>query len=237
MKGEHLVMYPDQGGFGAFADGIIERLDRSMILIRTGLDKLEVDLDPDTQKITAIQLDGETITADKYFWCAPLSIIARLVGSPLPSAHPQRLCLGSFAFDRELPFRFHEILVGDYGVPINRISLPGKIAGSKNNLIQVEYSYPVGAVEITGENWKARCLDYFRQLDLIQSDAEATDFDFLSANKGFVSLNDPSELVEEFKGALRTTTNVVYPYIGLEVDNVSRIVPSVFREVYRAITA
>jgi phytoene dehydrogenase-like protein len=236
MKGEHPVMYPDQGGFGAFIDGIIERPDRSMIEIRTGLEKLDVDLDPDTQRITAIRLDGDTVTADRYFWCAPLSIMARLIGSPFPSAHPQRLCLGSFAVDRELPFRFHEILVGDCGVPINRISLPGKIAGGRNNLIQVEYSYPVGDVEITGESWKARCLDYFRQIELMQPDAQVTDFDFLNVNKGFVPMSDPSQLVEGFKGALRTTTNVVYPYIGLEVDNVSRIVPSVFREVYRAIT-
>lgn len=237
MKDEHLVMYPDRGGFGAFIDGIVARLDPTLIEIRTGIDKLDVALDRDSQKISTIDVDGDTVSADRYFWCAPLSIIARLIGSPFPAAHPQCLCLGSFAFDRELPFRFHEILVGDGAVPVNRISLPGKIAGSSNNLIQVEYSYPVGDLELTSESWKARCLDYFRKLDLVQPDAQVTDFHFLSANKGFVSLSNPFQLLAGFREALRASTNIVYPYVGLEVDNVSRIVPSVFREVYQAITA
>ncbi len=31
------------------------------------------------------------------------------------------------------------------------------------------------------------------------------------------------------------STNVTYPYIGLEADNINRIVPSVFKQVYQAI--
>ena len=237
-KDEHIVLYPSQGGFGAFIDGITNQIDKSKITIQTGLSMLEVDINQANQKITKIETDRDTFTADRYFWCAPLKIIGNLIGFPFPAAHPQILCLGSYAFREELPFHFHEILVGDKNIPINRISLPGKIGQKKNNLIQVEYSYPVGDLALTEESWKTDCLVYLQRLGLVPEGLPITDYHFLSANKGFISNNDPLKILEDFQRIIQTnTTNIAYPYIGLEVDNINRIIPSVFREVYKTITA
>ncbi len=237
-KDEHAVLYPDEGGFGAFIDGIVDQIEKSNLTLRTGLSKLDVAIENPDQRIQSVDTGGDRFTADRYFWCAPLTIIGRLINFPFPSAHPQTLCLGSYAFDEELPFHFHEILVGDKDIPINRISFPGKIGGRKNNLVQLEYIYPVGDCRITGESWKADGLDYLIKLKLVPAHARIANYHFFNANKGFVSNSDPLKILADFRGLIRKeTTNIVYPYIGLEVDNINRIIPSVFREVYRVITS
>jgi protoporphyrinogen oxidase len=237
-KDEHVVLYPDEGGFGAFVDGIADQIDTSNLTLRTGLSKLDVSMENPDQKISYVDADGDRFTADRYFWCAPLTLMGRLINFPFPSVHPQTLCLGSYAFDEELPFHFHEILVGDKNIPINRISFPGKIAGGKNNLVQLEYVYPVGDGSITEETWKAAGLDHLVKLNLVPRPARVANYHFFSANKGFVSIHDPLKILADLQGLIRReTTNIVYPYIGLEVDNINRIIPSVFREVYRVITS
>ncbi|MBB5054211.1 protoporphyrinogen oxidase [Afipia massiliensis] len=236
-QGEHMVMYPSIGGFGGFIDAIVKKIDTQKARIVQGFSKLDVSIDPDSQKIRSIDLDGVTYQADQYFWCAPLAIVGRLLGVPFPSAHPQMLCLGSFVFERELPFAYHEILVGERGVPINRISFPGKIAGGKNDKAQVEFAYPLGEMVIEENTWVADSHSYLEKLGLLQQDNPLIDYHFFGANKGFVSTHDPLKMLADFRASLRHSTNIVYPYIGLEVDSISRIIPSVFREVYRAITA
>lgn len=90
---------------------------------------------------------------------------------------------------------------------------------------------------IEENTWAADSHSYLEKLGLLQQDNPLIDYHFFGANKGFVSTHDPLKMLADFRASLRHSTNIVYPYIGLEVDSISRIIPSVFREVYRTITA
>ncbi len=234
-QGEHLVMYPNEGGFGAFIAGIYDHIDHSNVKVVKGFASLDVALDQKDQRVSSIVIDGNSYSATRYFWCAPLVIMGRLLGMEFPVAHPQMLCLGSYAFENELPFRFHEILIGEKDVPINRISFPGAIAGKKNDLLQIEFAYPVGDMNVTAEAWRADCLKYVRERGLIPENAEPVDYKYFGAVKGFISNYDPRQMVADFQARLLPSTNITYPYVGLEADNINRIVPSVFKQVYQAI--
>lgn len=234
-KGEHLVMYPDEGGFGAFIEGIYDHIDQSNVTIVKGFKAIDLLIDQNDQKVSSVVIDGASYTANRYFWCAPLVIMGRLLGMQFPVAHPQMLCLGSFAFENELPFKFHEILVGEKDIPINRISFPGPIAGKKNDLVQIEFAYPVGELDIKAESWKEDCLKFLRDRGLIHGDSKPVDFAYFGAVKGFISSLDPRKMLSDFQARLVSSTNVTYPYIGLEADNINRIVPTVFKQVYQAI--
>lgn len=234
-RGEHTVMYPDEGGFGAFLTGIQDHIDHSHVKVVKGFSSMDVVFDQKDQRVSKVVIDGNSYSATRYFWCAPLVIMGRLLGMQFPVAHPQMLCLGSHAFQNELPFRFHEILVGEKDVPINRISFPGAIAGKQNNLLQFEFAYPVGELDIKADSWKADCLRYARERGLISADSEPVDSAYFGAVKGFISSLDPRQMLADFRAKLLDSTNVTYPYIGLEADNINRIVPSVFKQVYQAI--
>ncbi len=234
-QGEHLVMYPNEGGFGSFISGIYDHIDLSHVTVVKGFASMDVVLDQKDQRISKVVIDGSSYTANRYFWCAPLVIMGRLLGMQFPVAHPQMLCLGSYAFENEFPFRFHEVLVGEKDVPINRISFPGAIAGKKNDLVQIEFAYPVGDLDIKADSWKVDCLKYLVERGLIPADNKPVDYAYFGAVKGFISSHDPRQMLADFQARLQSTTNVTYPYVGLEADNINRIVPSVFKQVYQAI--
>ncbi len=193
-QGEHLVMYPDEGGFGAFISGIYDHVDHSQVTVVKGFASMDVVLDQKDQRVSKVVIDGISYTANRYFWCAPLVIMGRLLGMQFPVAHPQMLCLGSYAFENELPFQFHEILVGEKDVPINRISFPGAIAGKKNNLVQIEFAYPVGDLDIKADSWKADCLQYLVERGLIPAGSKPVDYAYFGAVKGFISSHDPRQM-------------------------------------------
>ncbi|WP_029659916.1 MULTISPECIES: hypothetical protein, partial [unclassified Afipia] len=111
----------------------------------------------------------------------------------------------------------------------------GRSAGKKNNLLQIEFAYPVGDLDIKEDTWRADCLRYVRDRGLIPADSEPVEYAYFGAVKGFISSYDPRQMVADFQARLLSTTNVTYPYIGLEADNINRIVPSVFKQVYQAI--
>ena len=70
---------------------------------------------------------------------------------------------------------------------------------------------------------------------MIPADSEPVEYAYFGAVKGFISSYDPLQMVADFQARLLSTTNVTYPYIGLEADNINRIVPSGFKQVYQAI--
>jgi len=235
--GEQHVLYPDTGGFGSFLEGIIGGIDGKFATIRTGAADIQCRLDQETLRALEVRHDGGTSTANHYFWCAPVSGLARLAGLRLPTLHPQKLALGSYSFDREVVGPYHEILVGDPQMPMGRISFPGRIAGARNHLVQVEHLFPAGFHEVNPETWQSECLASLRRLGVVTDEASVQEYVESIEMRGFVSTEDLGAVVEGWRASFnRPGWNVSIPHIGLGPENISRVVPSVFRTVYQTIT-
>lgn len=236
-SGDQQVLYPDEGGFGSFVEGIVRGIDHNFTTVRTGAKDVQCRFDASSLLMQGVQCDGVDYTADQYFWCAPVTGLAKLAGLSVPALHPQRLALGSFSFDREVTCPYHEILVGDPRVPIGRISFPGKIAGTSNHRVQAEYLYPVGFHEADPATWQAQCLESFRALGIISRDAQVVEYTQTFEPRGFASVEDLYASVHHYGEVFATErTNVRIPHLGLGPENINRVVPSVFKTVYTAIT-
>ena len=237
QSGGHHILYPDEGGFGAFVEGIVQGIDTEYATVRTGARDVQFQFDTAAQRMEGVRCDGATATADHYFWCMPATVLAKLAGLRIPALHPQRLALGSFAFDREVLCPHHEILVGDPRIPIGRISFPGRIAAGRNHLVQTEHLFPVGFGEVDPQTWQQECLESFRRLGIVAPDAQVLEYCETIEPRGFASIENLQESIEEYGAAFANPeTNVAIPHLGLGPENINRVVPSVFRTVYATIT-
>jgi len=237
QSGEQHILYPDKGGFGAFIEGIVSGIDQGLATVHTGMKDLQCRMNPESLQVASIECDGETVTADHYFWCAPITGLAKLAGWDVPILHPQKLALGSYSFDREVACLYHEILVGDPTIPIGRISFPGRIVGGRNNLVQIEHLYPAGFREPDPRSWHLDSLAALRRLGIVTCDAQVEEYIEAFEYRGFVSVEDLPATVESYRTAFaQVETNLHVPHIGLGPENINRVVPSVFRTVYEAIT-
>lgn len=235
--GEQHILYPDAGGFGAFVENIVGGIDGNFATVRTGTADIQCRLDTATLRAVEVQHDGQISTAEHYFWCAPITTLARLAGLQTPALHPQKLALGSYSFDREATCPYHEILVGDPQIPIGRISFPGRIGGGRNHLVQVEHLFPAGFHEVDPKTWQGECLTSLRQLGVVASEARVEDYVESVEPRGFVSVEDLGAVVEGYRTAFaQPGRNISIPHVGLGPENINRVVPSVFRTVYQTIT-
>ena len=236
QSGEQHILYPDEGGFGAFIEGIVQGIDGQFAEVRTKVMDIQCRLESGTTRIASVQHDGVTSTADHYFWCAPVTGLAKLAGLRVPTLHPQKLALGSYSFDREVACEYHEILVGDPQIPIGRISFPGRIGNGRNHLVQVEQLFPAKFKEVDGEIWREECLESFRRLGIVAREAEVEHYDCTIESRGFVSVEDLHATVEDYRVSFaRPDSNITIPHLGLGPENINRVVPSVFRTVYERI--
>ena len=234
-NGEQHVLYPDSGGFGAFIDSILKSIDAALIEVRLGLEDLKIKVDHASKSITHISACGLNYTANYYYWCAPITTIAKQFGLHMPQGVPQYLALGSFVFDKEVNSTHHELLVGDRKIQANRISFPGLIGQRKNNLVQLEYFYPKGFREVTAQSWCAECLDKLRDLGVI-TDHQVVEFNFHNTVRGFVTVENTDALLASYARDLASVnTNIIYPHIGLGPENINRVIPSTFRQVLNSI--
>jgi len=233
--GAQYVLYPRSGGFGAFIDGIVRKIDPALIEVKLGLDDLKIEVDAERKRITGLTGGGVRYSATKYFWCAPITTIAKLCGLAQPQGTLQYLALASFVFNKEVNTTYHELLVGDPRFSANRISFPGLIGQRKNNLVQLEYFYPKGFREITAEVWRADCLAKLRELGVI-TDHEVVGSTFHHAPRGFVTTENTGALLADYARELKVAeANIIYPHVGLGPENINRVIPSTFREVLNSI--
>ena len=237
QSGEQSILYPEEGGFGGFIEGIVRGIDEGFASVQTGVKDIQCHFDKATRQLQGVQCDGRTVTADQYFWCAPVTMLAKLAGLRVPQLHPQRLALGSFSFDREVTCPYHEILVGDPRIPIGRISFPGRIGGGRNHLVQAEHLFPLGFHEVDPATWRDECLESLRRTGIVAREAVVEDYQQVIEMRGFVSTEDLSAVVEGYRADFAAPGSSLHiPHLGLGPENINRVVPSVFRTVYHALT-
>ena len=237
---EHYVLYPKNGGFQGFIDAIIDDIDMKYCKIKKNIKNLEIKTNPKTNSIQSIKANGELIHGDIFFWCnSPISLakILKIKSRVSKSGLPQTIIFGNFVFEKNIFSKFHEILVGSPNYHINRISFPGKIMKKKNNLIQVEYSFPNDQFNLNKNNWKKIWLESLYDLGLVKKENTLNSFNFISESRGFVSKYDSQFLTNSLKNEVLNSigSNIVLPSFNLGPENINRIIPEVILNTIKSV--
>lgn len=176
--GEH-VIYPEEGGFGAFMEGLADKARGLGVEIELGASDLEIDYDPESMSIRSVLANGRRLTSRRMYWCGPPKVLMQMLGEPAFDATPEQFALGSFQFERPLDCDAIEILGGDPRHLMKRVSFPGRLQGGANDLLQIEYHFPKGDARFGQDKnwWYETWLDSLREIGIAQPDNEVVSLD------------------------------------------------------------
>lgn len=182
MRGEarELMLYPERGGFGGFADAFRARLEEAGVELLTGADDLSYDVDGTTRSVTAVRTRGRELRGRRVYWCGPPGPLCGLLGRAVPDAKPDWFLLGSFELDEPVRCPYTELIVGAREHRINRISFPAKLGGGRDDLVQVEFAHPRASGDFSEDpgSWLDDWLESLRRLGIVGPTARVVDFDF-----------------------------------------------------------
>jgi len=176
--GEH-VIYPEEGGFGGFMDGLADKARALGVEVEVGADDLHVDYDADAMRIREVRANGRRLASDRVYWCGPPKALMQMLGRPAFDATPEQFALGSLQFERPVDCDALEILGGDPAHHIKRASFPGKLQGGPDDLVQIEFHFPKGDARFGQDEawWFESWTESLRALGVTRPDNEAVGFD------------------------------------------------------------
>jgi protoporphyrinogen oxidase len=173
------VLYPEEGGFGGFAQGFIDSFDKERIDVIQGASDLSLDIEPGTHTVRSVTAGGRRFVAPHYFWGASWNMLAELLDLPRQHTATDRVVLGSFVLDRPALTDYHELLVADPAFMINRVSFPARFSGSNDPLMQIEYAYPVAdPPDLDDAGFRERWLADLGKLGLLDAGHRVEEYDF-----------------------------------------------------------
>lgn len=239
---EQYILYPKKNGFQEFVNAIINDIDKDYCKIVKNVKKSEVIIDSRTKEIKNLKLDGKIVSADLYFWCnSPISLskILDINIKKEKSLIPQKIIFGNFVFEKEIKQDFHEILVGSLEHKINRISFPGKIGNKKNNLIQIEFSFPENQHSLNQTYWKPMWLESLKKVGIIKSDNVLKSFSIVSETRGMITKYEIEHMrnLYESKIVREKGSNIIIPSFNFGPENINRVVPQVILNTVKALTS
>lgn len=179
--GEH-VIYPDSGGFAGFAEGLAERARAAGVEFEVGARDLDVRMDSARRAVERVTANGRAFASPRVYWCGPANVLLDLLGEPSFHAAPETFALGSLQFERPLKCPYLEFIGGDPRHLIKRASCPGKLQGTADDVIQLEYHFPRDDEGAEGHGqekpwWCETWLASLRELGIVQPDNEPLDID------------------------------------------------------------
>lgn len=239
---EHYILYPKKNGFQEFVNALINDINKDYCKIIKNIKKSEVIINSKTKEIKNLKLNGKTVSADLYFWCnSPISLskILNINIKTEKSLIPQKIIFGNFVFKKEIKQDFHEILVGSLEHKINRISFPGKIANKKNNLVQVEFSFPENQHSVDKNYWKPIWLESLKKVGIVKSDNILKSFSIVSETRGMISKYEIEHIrnLYESKISHEKGNNIIIPSFNFGPENINRVVPQVILNTVQALTS
>jgi hypothetical protein len=224
------VLYPAAGRFAAFAEGFARNLDSSRVELVLGAGDLDIDVRPGTHTIESITAGGRRFVARRYFWAGPWPPLCRLLDLPCQDAATDRVHLGSFRFDRPVEARYHELLVGDPALTIDRVHFPGAFRRTEDPLVQIEFAVPLhdGAWPVDADAWRSAWLRDLVRLGIIGEDHRAVEFDHRSFRMHFNSFGAEGEPLRDADPSLLSPDSNVHPVAPSMANvNLNRYVPEV----------
>lgn len=224
------IGYPKSGGFYGFIQGIVDGLDSKVDIVTDFMNNnFKVIYKEGTHEVSHLTYADNKVTGEKYLWCAPVtSFLAPIDSSIRELGVPQKLVLGNFKLKTDKKSDWHEILVGSKNHLINRICFPGKLQNKENNLVQVEFYFPLGQCEYTEKEWEEKWTQSIISLGLIDSKEEIKSFQFKQDFRGFVSKHKFTEMSKiVFSKLENVRTNLDFPFKIVGPENINRIVSGV----------
>jgi protoporphyrinogen oxidase len=221
------ILYPREGGFGGFAEGFRRHLEEHGVSVLTGVEDLELELEPGRRRIARVRGVGRCWSAEHYFWAGSWSGLCALLGLPCQNAATDRVMLGSFRFNRPPRSAYHEILVGDPEHPVNRIYFPARFRESEEPLLQVEFAVPrAGVWPDDPEHWRQAWLASLRRLGLLDNDHVVEEFDYRAFPLHFNGFGAEGEPLRDADPALLGPGSNIRPVVPSMANlNVNRYVP------------
>ena len=107
----------------------------------------------------------------------------------------------------------------------------------KNNLIQVEYSFPNNLFELNKNSWKQSWLKSLHTLELVKKGNSLKSFNFVSETRGFVSKYNLPFLTNTLKNEIMKSigNNIVIPGFNLGPENINRVIPEVILNTIKSV--
>lgn len=176
---DQYILYPLEGGFGAFARAFLQHYDPGRIEVLTGAHDIEIVPSSSGHRIEHVRALGRQFRARHYFWASGWPDLCRLLDIQCQSPATDRIVLGSFRLSEPASTDYHEILVGDPRHEINRVSFPGAFRGSGDALMQVEFAFPLAENRpLDGEAWRASWAASLSDLGVLNAAHRIEIFDF-----------------------------------------------------------
>lgn len=234
------ILYPKQGGFAAFIDAILEDTNTKFCETRTGVKDIQFNINKENKNLVEIISGDESIEAGLFIWCSSPVLLLRLLkveNLDLGIQKPQKVVLGSFAFEKPINSEYHEILVGSLEHKINRISLPGRISQKTDNLIQVEFFFPEDEYPLDEEYWKDGWLKSLKKIGILKDNNDLKNFMFFTETRGFVSTERYDSLIDHYKEKFLDLKikNMIIPYFNVGPENINRIIPETIINVVNSL--
>ena len=191
---QQYVLYPKEGGFAGFAQAFIDAFG-SGVEILTDLPDLHFEIDPQSHTVEWVQARGRKLSSRHVFWCARWPQLCKLVDLPAQNLATDNMLLGSFRFNEPAKSRFNEILVADPEFQIDRISFPGKFAGTGAPALQIEFAFPVADREtpLEADHWRATWIENLKRLGLLDDTHRVETFDYKSFRMHYNSFGAEGE--------------------------------------------
>jgi hypothetical protein len=230
---KEVFLYPRQGGFGGFAEGFRRKLHEIGVEVLTDIPDLHFEMQPAKQRVSRITAQGRQLYAPRVFWCAPGGILCRLLSIDVEDLKPDQFVLGSFEFSRPVDCDYHELILGDPQHLFNRMSFPGKIGRTEDNLCQLEFSYPRHAPGefVTDERfWKEKWLASLRKMGIVDGANEPVDFDLKTVPLVYNCYGVEGKKQPDFEiGELHPESNLRPVLLSVNNININTRIPQFLR--------
>ena len=198
----------------------------------------QYDLEFAGKNIQSLKINGETCSFQHFFWTASVPELETKINAQLVESKPATMMMGSFVYDSDVLCDYHEILVAAPELHIDRVSFPGKMAGKRNNLVQVEFSFPTGKIDHPENEWHRLWQNDLAKMGVIREGAEAKFSKVHKIPYQFGDQRDIPSYGKKMKERFRQLQTNFY-LTGHDSPNasISRVLPTTLREFIEIVSA
>ncbi len=230
---DQTILYPEEGGFGGFAEAFATALEGTSVELLRGAKDADIELEPGTHRIRAVTAMGRRFEAPRYLWAGGWLQLTNLLGMAWQNPGTDRIVLGSFQLSRASDLEFDELLFGDPNHAINRLYFPARFRKSDEPLMQIEFAFPEANSDMPrdAEHWKTSWLESVRALGIVAPDTAIEAFDFRSFVLHFNAFGAEGEPLQDADPSVLVDSNIFPVVPSLANLNLNRYVPRVVRDV------
>lgn len=208
------VLYPRAGGFGGFAAALVRALDPRRVEVITQCSDLHVEVEAGAQRVAWVAAKGRRFAAPHCFWAAAWPALCKVLALPCQDVATDRVVVGSFRLDRPPHTAYHELLVGDPSLRLNRVSFPARFRHSDEPLVQVEFAVPVAETwPQAAADWLPRWVDDLRRLGVLDEAHRVEESDFRSFQMHFNAFGAEGEALVDADAGLLARDGNVHPIV------------------------